>query len=202
VGDLLFSLPTICDMIPSTVVGTSKLGMRVLELHEDDWRQIELIAGSQHADVDAGLAAVRAIYDDERVPSGAFRKLHVRKEAANPLPDCNLSIARLCSYFSSLTPLDGIAYRGASGLIEGGFALCGRSGLCLYGIQEGGAVRVLALHPHPARGEIDNDSRSLAALMRDHDLCLVDWCRVYRGRGIDAEVMGYLAQWSPRGDSP
>ncbi len=83
-GDLLFSLPTICDFIPGVAAGTTKLGKQVLELHEDDWRQVELVAASLRAEVGAELAAVRAIYDHDRDPGGAFRKLHVRKEPAVP----------------------------------------------------------------------------------------------------------------------
>jgi hypothetical protein len=200
--DILFSLPTICDFIPGIAPGSSKLGKQVLELHEDDWRQIELITAAQRSEIDAGLAAVLAIYEREREPSGAFRKLHLRKEVADPLAGCNLPLAKPSRYFPSLTPLDGIAYRDVAGLVEGGFAFRSPSGLCLYGVQTAGAVTTLGLDLQQIRDAIEEDARSLAALMRDHDLCLVDWCRVYRGDGSDADVTAYLAHWSTRGASP
>src|SRR2546423_1435250 len=38
--DVLYSLPTICDALP--VVGPAPTRVDCLELHEDDWRQVEL----------------------------------------------------------------------------------------------------------------------------------------------------------------
>jgi hypothetical protein len=201
-GDILFSLPTICDFIPGITPGTSKLGKQVLELHEDDWRQIELVATSRQSEIDVGLAAVRAIYDHEREPGGAFRKLHVREEAADPLGGCNLPLATLSRCFPAVTALDGIAYRDVAGVVEGGFALRSPCGLCLYGVQTAGVVTTLGLQPQQISVGIEEDARSLASLMRDHDLCLVDWCRVYRCLGSDADVAAYLAWWSTRGASP
>src|SRR6516164_1245381 len=43
--DMLFSLATICDgPLPVIGEGSSKLDADVIELHEDDWRQIEWIS--------------------------------------------------------------------------------------------------------------------------------------------------------------
>jgi hypothetical protein len=197
-SELLYSLPTICDFIPGIAAGTSKLGKLVVELHEDDWRQIELVVGSQRAAIDSGLTAVRAIHDHERTKGGAFRKLHIRKEVASPLSGCNIRVAELSSYLRSLAPLDGIAYRDVAGLIEGGFAFRSDSGLCLYGLQTSGSVTTLAIQPERLVDRIVEDASSLAALMRAHDLCLVDWCRVFKSDGSDAAITSYLTRWSTR----
>src|SRR5688572_21762880 len=43
-NEILYSLPTLSDAIPETDPGSRASGRRVLRLHEDDWRQIELIS--------------------------------------------------------------------------------------------------------------------------------------------------------------
>ncbi len=42
-SEILSSLPTLCDRIPVPAAGTRKLSKNVLELHEGDWRPIELV---------------------------------------------------------------------------------------------------------------------------------------------------------------
>jgi hypothetical protein len=201
-GDLLYSLPTICDFIPGIAPGTSKLGKTVLELHEDDWRQIELVSGSQDAEINNGLTAVRAIHDEHRTPSGFFKELHIRKEVPNPLDGCRLTVATISGYFASPTPLDGIAYRDVAGLIESGFALRASSGLTLYGVETAGLVTTLGLQPYQIGSDVERDGQALAVLMRDHNLNLIDWCRAHRIHGSDA-VMTYLSTWfTPPGASP
>jgi hypothetical protein len=57
--NIFYSLPTICDALPGTVGGSTKLGKNVLDLHEDDWRQIEFVSGDLRTIVDAQLAQIR-----------------------------------------------------------------------------------------------------------------------------------------------
>jgi hypothetical protein len=134
-GEILFSLPTICDYIPGIAARTSKLNRKVLELHEDDWRQVELVSQANQAEMDGCLAQIRRIYMEARTDSGFFKKIHVRKEVARPLEGCQLAFNDLGKYFGSLVQLDGLAYRDVAGLIEGGFACESESGLCLYGSE-------------------------------------------------------------------
>jgi hypothetical protein len=59
-ADILYSLPTICDVLPASAGGA---GIDRLEFHEDDWRQVEMVSGSL-LDVVAGeLHAIRAVYE-------------------------------------------------------------------------------------------------------------------------------------------
>lgn len=193
-GDILFSLPTICDVIPGIAPGTTKLGKRVLQLHEDDWRQVELVAGVHQVEIDTCLNHIRRIYAEERTDSGFFRKVHVRKEAAQPLHGCRLGLPELDRYFTALKPLDGLAYRDVAGLIDGGFAYESASGLRLYGVEHAGSVATLGLVTDLVQMKVEEDGHSLAALMRDHQLCLIDWCRAWQigGSATGREIVEYL----------
>jgi hypothetical protein len=189
---ILFSLPTICDEIPGIATGTSKLGRQVIELHEDDWRQVELVTQAQQAQIDAGLASVSRIYAQERTPAGFFRKLHVRSEVRQPLEGCRLSLAEVLRSFPDLQPLEGLAYRDVAGLIEGGYACAAPSGLRIYGVQKDGNLAVFGLLLDPIHPAIEQDARVLSALMRRHDLCLVDWCRVQQVPNSEAAMVAYF----------
>jgi hypothetical protein len=82
VSELLYSLPTISDSLPD-LVHTKSLE-NILVVHEDDWRQIELIS-TRHADaVRQELASIQDIHAKHRAGSG-FTTLHVRKLIIAPL---------------------------------------------------------------------------------------------------------------------
>ena len=82
--DILYSLPTIDGALPGIAEGSTKLNKQVVEIHEDDWRQVEFVAQALQEQIDEQLRAVQQIYDEERVKIG-FRKLHVRESLTAPL---------------------------------------------------------------------------------------------------------------------
>jgi len=190
--NVLFSLPTICDKIPGIDPGTSKLGKKTVELHEDDWRQVELVAQCHQAEIDVCLSHIRRIYTEQRTDNGFFRKLHVRKEVAAPLEGGGLLFTDLRRFLPTLTALDGLSYRGVAGLIADGFAFESAFGLRLYGVRQGVAVTILGLSVEHAGPQVERDGPSLATLMRANELCLIDWCGLRQLPDSDAEVAAWL----------
>ena len=88
--DILFSLPTINDALPGIAPGSTKLGMSALELHEDDWRQVEFVA-RELGDVVAGeLTQIRRILGARTGPG--FREIHVRKQPTSPLVERHITV--------------------------------------------------------------------------------------------------------------
>jgi hypothetical protein len=192
-SEILYSLPTLCDRIPVIAAGTSKLSKNVLELHEDDWRQIELVSLAHMDEVRAVFDKVETIRTKERAPSGAFKTLYVRTELASPMATDALTPGALLSVFSPVvTSYDGLAYERVAGLIEAGFALRTAASLDLYGVAPGGRVTTVGLALRALSSELEADAARLASLMREHHLALVDWCRVEVVEGQDARVLGYL----------
>jgi hypothetical protein len=175
-GELLYSLPTIVDAIPGVVEGSSKLGLRVLELHEDDWRQVELVAVAQQPALERALAAIRRIHDEQRVGVG-FRALHVRDEIPEPLAGVELNIQELLTLFAGAAAYDGLAYQQEAGLIEGGFAFDLLPGLRIYGLQHEGAIAALCIQHDGALVVAQHEAEQLGSLAAHKGLCLVDWCR-------------------------
>ncbi|MFT3837397.1 MAG: hypothetical protein QM723_10420 [Myxococcaceae bacterium] len=171
VSKVLFSMPTICDEVPAVQQGTSKLGRRVYELHEDDWRQLELISAVHEREIREVFAKIDEVVATQRAPSGGFHRLHIRKEVAAPLTQSGLTRAKVQSFFPEARAYEGLGYFGIAGTIEGGFAL-ELPGQVLYGAERGGVLDGLCLS---ARTE--GDLALLAPLMKGHGLVLVDWCR-------------------------
>jgi hypothetical protein len=192
-GDILFSLPTICDGIPGIAAGSSKLSENVLELHEDDWRQIDVLSVAHMDEVRVCLTKIERIYAEQRMPSGGFRNLHVRSELAAPIVPNGLTLSMLTSTFSpDATAYDGISYRGVAGLIDGGFGFRTAARLDVYGLASGGSVTTVGLLLDDLSSEFEADARSLANLLCANDLVLVDWCRVQVVDGHRDDVVGYL----------
>ncbi|MFC7481150.1 hypothetical protein ACFQX7_15450 [Luedemannella flava] len=100
-----YSLPTICDPLPPMLPNAPS--GELLELHEDDWRQVELISGTQANAVMADFEAIKRIYDGHGIsgPDGILRgfgSIHLRERITEPLsPRCPAASCAGCSPTSS-----------------------------------------------------------------------------------------------------
>ncbi len=170
--DILLTLPTICDEIPPITPGTSKLNKYVFELHEDDWRQTELISINHAHDIQAEISDVQQIYKTSAV-GGGFRTLHVRKRITTAL---NLPFHGVLSAFPNAHLYEGIAYERIAGLIDGGFGF--ETGGCVFfGEQHQNVVTALCLAWTQDERPKALFSNQLKSLMENYGLVLVDWCR-------------------------
>jgi hypothetical protein len=187
-GDILYSLPTISNELPSMLAGSSKLEKRVLELHEDDWRQVEWVSDSLMDSVEGELAAIREIYAQHREPGG-FRKLHVRTAIPDPLAATILTLEGFAGALGrDATKLDGVAAQGVAGLVANGFAMRLLSSIEVYGLSSEGRIRVIGFQNRQVNNAPLYDLRNLAAIAAGHQLLLVDW---YRATIVPPEEESY-----------
>lgn len=179
--DILFSLPSICDALPSVAPNRSG-DDDTFEIHEDDWRQVEVIAGSLSGVIQSELRAIRAVYEEgaRRASDGAiigFSDIHVRSQPARPLPE-PLSLRQVLSMLPPPSrQYAGVAFKGTAGVAVGSFAAAfGR--VNLYGLADGDAIEVLCLDSRavPDAGQPDLVS-SLQEVIGFFNLVIVDWCR-------------------------
>ena len=174
---LLFSLPTICDQLP-TSDGIDADGSEV-ELREDDWRQIELVAAVLVPLVETELAAVRAIHVDERVGAG-FRKVHVRSSLPQPIADGSVSSEDVLALAGAGTYLP-LRFAGSGHRVTDGVAVRSVGQGALYGLRRSASLVVLGFHPSPPPALVE-----LERFADRHGLVAVDWCRATLGRAGDA----------------
>jgi hypothetical protein len=176
--DLLYSLPTRSNELPGLEEGSTKPGQQVLELHEDEWRQIELVAHMLESSIEKDMRAVARIHQKHRQDAG-FNAIHIRKEVPSPLEGTWLTLDEVRKDLGETASwLDGVSFQGMAGRLAGGFAVKQPSGLTLYGLQRGGRVQVLALRSPKGLTGAEGDLRRVAGFAARHQLYLVDWCRV------------------------
>ncbi|MET7401133.1 hypothetical protein ABZS66_47400 [Dactylosporangium sp. NPDC005572] len=156
---LLYSLPTLCEALPPLAPGPVPGGC--LELHEDDWRQVEAVAPAAATVVEAEFAAIRRVYGQHRDGAG-FRDLHAR--TVGPLTP-RLPWGALGRPEHEYA---GVCFRGAPRPVAGGFAVVVR-GVTWYGLREADQITLLAV-----AGPV---TPTAGAVLSWAGLALVDWCR-------------------------
>ncbi|MEJ7604327.1 MAG: hypothetical protein WKG01_41085 [Kofleriaceae bacterium] len=156
---ILFSLPTIENTMPPLQPGAGA----TCTMHEDDWRQHELVSADLEPEIAAELGDIRTVHEG-RVGIG-FTAIHVRNRVPEPLAGRTIELATLVEALG--TEARGEVSLGG-GLVVGGFAYAIGGGH-VYGREDGGRIKDLAI----ARG---TDGRGLAPFARAHRLVLVNWC--------------------------
>lgn len=190
---ILFSLPTITgDALPQIAAGTSKLGVDVLEIHEDDWRQIEWLPASAANIIDTELASVRRVIENERVDVG-FKKCHLRDSIPKLAPNSVLRLSEMRAAFDpKATWLAGFAYQGVAGLAANSFAIRLFSSIEVFGVASNDIVDSICFANSRANNAPEPDVPNLANFAAAHDLLLVDWCRILVLRPSLANYMAYF----------
>jgi hypothetical protein len=195
--DMLFSLATICDgPLPVIGEGSSKLDADVIELHEDDWRQIEWISAMFRDVIDREFEAIRQIHETERVGPG-FRKIHLRQAISAPLGHLAVPLENLRDALGEKAKwLDGVAYTGVAGIAKDAFAARLISSIELYGTVRDGTIQCLCTTVGRTNNVPIPDVTNLAAFAAERDLLLVDWLGA---RVIEPTVENYT-RYFVRGD--
>jgi hypothetical protein len=189
---VLYSLPTISMDQPGVIPGSTKLGKQVIEIHEDDWRQVEWIHASHSEAIDAELDAIRMIYENHRANVG-FKKLHVRNAIPQRLAGHAVGLEPLASALSANGVwLEGVAYQGIAGILRDSFSMRLLSSLELYGIAPAGELAALCLHHPRMNNKPQPDVGILAGFVAEHRLVLVDWCRMQRIEPDPNQYFEYL----------
>ena len=195
--DILFTLPSISNESPAIAPGAIENRPGTLDLHEDDWRQAELVSVQFEQAVSEELDLIRRVCDEESVPVGqgrAFRSCHVRRGVPRPIA-AGVRFADIASLATIAScERSQLQMSRAGGRVADGFAFR-LPRLWLYGQSHKGEIGVLAIHATQGSGVDtgDTEARTLVDLMQRHDLLLVDWCRCFVTSGDAAAVAGYLA---------
>lgn len=173
-NEILFTTPTLNDAIPATEQG-STVPADSIQLHEDDWRQFELVPRKLKTDVDAELADINAIWENHSVPLGesgtAFREVHVRKRIPKALaiPMTLSDFAafvgqdpRRMTFFGYGEPLSNVHVAKVDNLI-------------IYAHIENGAVTAMGFDVTEQFSLPEDFANRLRDFVRDHDLLLIHW---------------------------
>lgn len=173
--EILYTLPTICSFLGEVSDEVETTG-RELTIHEDNWRNIELVSLKFLEEIKNNLGAISRIHEEERVGQG-FRKLHLRKDIEQPLVSLHFPFAEL-EKFEKGRVYDGLGYL-KNGMVKDGFAFSTVGGLTWYGRQKSGFVQELCLANHLPNDQTEREVEILAKVMGEYNLAFVDWSRVF-----------------------
>jgi hypothetical protein len=174
-GDILYSLPSICDAIPG--LNNQPLSGNEFVLAEDDWRQFELVSNDLAKEVDDEIEKIRLIHENSSADVG-WREIHVRSKPELPLT-CSLELGDLTNALHVTNQSIGVTYRGAQSQIADGYAFT-TNGLTVYGVAPNCEVQTIAFDQY---SDTSADSDAIAwikSLSKDLNLDLVYWCRCAR----------------------
>jgi hypothetical protein len=169
---ILFSLPTLENALPPMRDGDSSAAY---VLHEDDWRQLELVAARFEPEIAVELEAIRAVHAERR--GVGFVRLHVRERIVEPLANVELRLDEVRAAIGGEAARRELAFSGSPGVVADAFVFVVGQG-AVYGREERGRVTCLGI----ARGL---DPTMLAPLAKAHALLIVDWCRAEIRAGAD-----------------
>ena len=163
-----FSSPTLSNDLPASSEGSSN-GL-LIELHADDWRQIEFLPRESLPAIHEEMAAVEALLHprDGSSPS-TWRQIHVRRLDRRQL---NLDFEAVCQALS-ITDIGQFSFAksGIGGHVAEGFALQSDRHV-FYGTRQDDRVKELGF-VFLGVGEIP--AGSVQDLMQKYGLVLVDW---------------------------
>ncbi|WP_326796816.1 hypothetical protein OG946_16260 [Streptomyces sp. NBC_01808] len=187
--ELTYSLPTIFDPLPPAEDSTGPGEHFVI--HEDGWRQAEMVSRQLAGQAEAEMRAIREIFRQHSRVIGedassvrVFDRIHLRRTPTAPI-STEVSLRRLSELLpGGGRPYAGVRFRDAPGRVVDSFAIASDP-LVVYGQAQGDRVTTLCLVPSPDAAA--ESAAGLAQAMREFDLLLADWCS---GRLLDASAIG------------
>jgi hypothetical protein len=173
VDKLLFSLPTISDDIAGLEQAASL--ENVLVVHEDDWRQQELVSREFVDAIAAEMESISQIYETQRSGKG-FKKCHLRSSIPLPLRNVCLTLTDLKSRLGCAHDYRGVAFSNMAATITNGFAFKSEDGSVLWGqTSENAEITILCIQ-YPAPDSLDlSKAGTMDSLLAEFDLYFVDW---------------------------
>jgi hypothetical protein len=175
--DILFTLPTVAADFPPIATRVARDRGAVLLMHEDDWRQIELVSQSLEAIVDTEFESIREVIEHQRVGVG-YQRCHARSLITAPIqrhvpPE---RIRALLADGRELKEGAGVPQTMTVDLISDSFAV-ELGTISLYVHEREGRVDVLGLQRRTdAVGGHLHDARILCEVLNECRAIIVDWC--------------------------
>lgn len=171
---ILFSVPTICDVLPDTEAVRVEIDQNPFYLHEDDWRQVEFVSNQDISQVKTELANLEA-FKRANWSGAGWKSVFIRKERPGGLASYRLPYALIDSISHGPMRDLMIGTPGTATRVKYGFATGMDESVLIYGrlFQHNLMDLCLTRLPLQSHGVAN---KNLLALCRKYDLSIVDWC--------------------------
>lgn len=185
---------TVCPHMPPLDQSSSKLGHRIYQIHEADWRQVEFVSRALAPQIEEALSGVLDITRNHEAPGG-YNAVYERVRMTTPLGPEKIAFEEIQMLFpEGRDEIEGVGFFGRMNLVAGGFAFRTGSLTEIYGQIENGVVTALCIG---GIGTYDYDSpevQAMADFCAEHDLCLIDWVAALK---LDPETEEFFAFFDP-----
>lgn len=192
---ILFSTPTLNDALPAFQQGSAPKG-KLLQMHEDDWRQFEAVSTVHQGEIDRELTAIRDVLANASVKTKAgdqditvFRRVHVRKLITEPLKRAPL-LSQLAALAGSRTEYAGISLSGSPPVL-GGYAVAMGS-LVIFGQADDDRLLSLCFTNYGPPKMDSEKALKLVQLLRENDLVVIHWPSA-TSLPVTTDFLGYLS---------
>jgi hypothetical protein len=167
--NIRFSIPTISDELPATA-DVALFHDFTLNLHEDDWRQIEFFPSSLLPVIQKQMAEVEAVLfpEGQSAPLLGYDTIHVRKIDRQ---DLSIVFTDFCELVNirekgALT----VTFAGHSGFVQNGYAIRSDNHT-YYGTVKNGIINELCLY------QFDHADDEFFSIVSRYGLVLTVWCK-------------------------
>ena len=194
-GDIRYTIPSISSELPGVIEG-SHCDETVKVLHEDDWRQIELVSAHLEPMIDGEFKTIRTVYEKHRSDAGGFTAVHVRKMIVDPLEKTAIPLDEFRQIFSAdarFAPNLGVKFAGTN-LVRGGFTLTAGLGSVFYGQVFENRIAVLGKSWDTPERLNEVEIAALSTFLNKYDLLLVEWCRLTKLRPGTPAFFAYFSE--------
>jgi len=184
-NDIRFSVPSINNDLAGLVPAGSLEDVFVV--HEDDWRQTELVSSRFRHDIDDEMKAIGAIIQSADGQIG-YENVHVRSRIPSPFADVNVPHIELERQFGLKKRYAGVAFHSVAAVVEHGYAQTTDSDAVFWGqLSDTGNIAVLCVH-FPREGQVNNEWVSqMDHFLQVNKLLFVDWNRMALLDGVHSK---------------
>jgi hypothetical protein len=193
---ILFTTSTLNDALPAYQVDQTPC-QKLLQLHEDDWRQFEAISATYTTAIDQELMGIRKIHETASVRTKmgdrditVFRSVHIRKLIRSPVSPC-LELAEFAALADNRDRFAGFSLSGSPPAV-GGYAFQ-MAGLVIYGQADGDRVLSICFSYSEAPRLTPEKAEQLAALLEKNHLIVVHWPSATK-LDVKTQFVGFLTR--------
>ncbi|HSI83926.1 MAG: hypothetical protein ACAI35_18865 [Candidatus Methylacidiphilales bacterium] len=174
-AEVMYSLPSVTKQLP-VIEQNSTYNPRDLEIHEDDWRQMEFVSLAFANEMEKSLDEIRRVHTEcwKRV---GWTRMHVRKEIAHPLQGTTLFLDEVKALCPISKRFNGLRFEGATGRVADSFAFTTVGGMTFYGRSDDGILRELCMMSKRFETPMV-EVNAIQKILQRHNLVLVNWCRL------------------------
>jgi hypothetical protein len=169
-----FAIPTICSELPEAAVTEHASMGPILRMHEDDWRQIDLLSAILRPSIALAIDEIVTVRRDAEGLTG-FDRAYIREGLGDPLAHAAVTVDDLEEAAGGSTKrFAGVGFEQRPGVIADSFAFSTASEVDFYGVCFRGQVRLAGVQVEDPRS-LDQIAERLRRFVTSHSLVLVDW---------------------------